>query len=183
MVDRELAYITFTGQAGAHRALRSPRALKGPNGTFLAVLRPGRHPRGSPDPVGSIWCQYRAKQRHGDLFRTIFGVSDQELVFWTQLAHPWDSPLGSQSPKYRFSYVVFMVAARNLDFPYVFKGSQSRFFEYAPSEIIGQEFSSGSRGNGVRSCGSDAAFHTQESQDDVSSQANSLKRGKTRLLP
>ena len=55
------------------------------------------------------------------------------------------------------------------------RGSQSRFFEEAPSGIIGQEFSAGSAGNGVRSCGSDPAFHAQESQDDVSSQANSLK--------
>ena len=59
--------------------------------------------------------------------------------------------------------------------------SQSRFFEEASSGIIGQEFSAGSTGstgssgNGVRSCGSDPAFHAQESQDDVSSQANSLK--------
>ena len=68
------------------------------------------------------------------------------------------------------------------------RGSQSRFFEEASSGIIGQEFSAGSSrihwihyfpllstGNGVRSCGSDPAFHAQESQDDVSSQANSLK--------
>ena len=58
------------------------------------------------------------------------------------------------------------------------RGSQSRFFEEASNGIIGQEFSarsSGSSGNGVRSCGSDPAFHAQESQDEVSSQANSLK--------
>ena len=60
------------------------------------------------------------------------------------------------------------------------RGSQSRFFEEAPSGIIGQEFSAGSAGNGVRSCGSDPAFHAQESQDDVSSQANSLKTGARR---
>ena len=67
------------------------------------------------------------------------------------------------------------------------QASQSRFFEEASSGIRGQEFSSGSSQstgstgstgsgqNGVRSCGSDPAFHAQGSQDDVSSQANSLK--------
>ena len=51
------------------------------------------------------------------------------------------------------------------------RGSQSRFFETLSNGIIGQEFSSGSSGstgNGVRSCGSDPAEHAQESQDDVS---------------
>ena len=58
------------------------------------------------------------------------------------------------------------------------RGTQSRFFEEGSSGIIGQQFSAGSTGstgNGVRSCGSDPAFHAQGSQDDVSSQANSLK--------
>ena len=43
--------------------------------------------------------------------------SEQELVFRGQLAHPWDPPWGSQSPKHRFSISFFMVGARNLDFP------------------------------------------------------------------
>ena len=46
------------------------------------------------------------------------------------------------------------------------RGSQSRKVEEAPNGIEGQEFSAGSAGsrqNGVRSCGSDPAFHAQGS--------------------
>ena len=49
------------------------------------------------------------------------------------------------------------------------------FLRIAPNGIGGQEFIPGSRGNGVRSHSSDPPKHAQESQDDVSSQANSLK--------
>ena len=55
------------------------------------------------------------------------------------------------------------------------------FLRTAPNGIVGLEFihgsrgSRGSRGNGVRSHSSDPPKHAQESQDDVSSQANSLK--------
>ena len=67
------------------------------------------------------------------------------------------------------------------------QASQSQNGEDVSNGIGGQEFSrgfrgfsgssgfSGFRGNGVRSCSSDPPFHAQESQDDVSSQANSLK--------
>ena len=61
-----------TAKNGPLGPLRAPRALKGPIGPFLAVLGRGRHSRGSTDPVGSIWCQYRAKRSHGDLFQTNF---------------------------------------------------------------------------------------------------------------
>ena len=40
----------------------------------------------------------------------------------------------------------------------------------------GSRGSRGFPGNGVRSCSSDPPFHAQEPQDDVSSQANSLKQ-------
>ena len=56
------------------------------------------------------------------------------------------------------------------------------FLRTAPNGIVGLEFipgsrgSRGSRGNGVRSHSSDPPKHAQESQDDVSSQANSLKQ-------
>ena len=46
----------------------------------MAISGPGRHPRGFPDPVGSIWRQYRAKRRHGDLFQTIFDKIQPETV-------------------------------------------------------------------------------------------------------
>ena len=54
------------------------------------------------------------------------------------------------------------------------------FLRTAPNGIGGQEFIRGSRGCsgsgvGVRRCSSGPPFHAQESQDDVSSQANSLK--------
>ena len=49
-------------------------------GPFLAILGRGRHSRGSADPVGSIWRQYRAKRRHGDLFQTIFDKIQPETV-------------------------------------------------------------------------------------------------------
>ena len=52
------------------------------------------------------------------------------------------------------------------------------FLRTAPNGIGGQEFIPGSRGfpgSGVRRCSSGPPFHAQESQDDVSSQANSLK--------
>ena len=52
------------------------------------------------------------------------------------------------------------------------------FLRTAPNKIVGLEFIRGSResrGNGVRSHSSDPPKHAQESQDDVSSQANSLK--------
>ena len=64
------------------------------------------------------------------------------------------------------------------------QASQSQFSEDVSSGIVGQEFTRGSRqspgsrgspGNGVRSRRSDPPFHAQESQDDVSSQTNSLK--------
>ena len=76
--------------------------------------------------------------------------------FRARLAHPWASPMGSQEVP-------------------------EPIFEDAPSEIIGQELirgspgSRGSSGSGVRSRGSDPPFHAPGSQDDVSSQANSLK--------
>ena len=74
-----------------------------------------------------------------------------------------------------------MVGAKNIEVLGAPRGSQSRKCEEAPNGIRGQEFVSGSRqssgyrGNGVRSCGSDPAFHAQESQDVVNSQANSPK--------
>ena len=46
----------------------------------MDILGRGRHPRGSADPVGSIWRQYRAKRRHGDLFQTIFDKIQPETV-------------------------------------------------------------------------------------------------------
>ena len=46
----------------------------------MAVLGRGRHPRGSAAPVGSIWREYRAKRRHGDLFQTIFDKIQPETV-------------------------------------------------------------------------------------------------------
>ena len=55
-----------------------PRAPMGTHGAILAVLGAGRHPRGTPDPVGSIWCYYRAKRSHGDLFQTIFEKTQPE---------------------------------------------------------------------------------------------------------
>ena len=55
------------------------------------------------------------------------------------------------------------------------------FLRTAPNGIVGLEFipgspgSRGSPGNGVRSHSSDPPKHAQEPQDDVRSQANSLK--------
>ena len=75
------------------------------------------------------------------------------------------------SQKHRFSLGFLKVEALS-------GGSQSQNGEDVSSGIRGQEFAAGSTGsgqNGVRSCGSDPAFHAQGSQDDVSSQANSLK--------
>ena len=57
------------------------------------------------------------------------------------------------------------------------RSPRADFLRTAPNGIVGLEFIPGSRGNGVRSHSSDPPKHAQESQDDVSSQANSLKIG------
>ena len=143
-------------------------------GPFLAILGRGRHSRGSADPVGSTWCEYRAKRRHGDPFHTIFDVFGPRIGVPGPARTPLGPPMGLPEP---ITFIFFMTL-KSSGAP---RGSQSRFFEDAPSEIIGQEFSRGFRGsrgspgNGVRSCSSDPPFHAQGSQDDVSSQANSLK--------
>ena len=72
-------------------------------------------------------------------------------------------------------------ASRGLQRPLEASGGPpgADFLRTAPNEIGGQEFSPGFPGfpgSGVRKCGSGPPFHAQESQDDVSSQANSLKQ-------
>ena len=65
---------------GAHRPPGGPRAL-GPPGPenfdfsyLLPVLGAGRHPRGFPEPMGTILAKYQANQTHPDLFQSIFNV-------------------------------------------------------------------------------------------------------------
>ena len=41
-------------------------------GIFRGIIKSGRHPRGFPDPVGSILLEYHLKRSHMDLIRTRF---------------------------------------------------------------------------------------------------------------
>ena len=68
-------------------------------GPFLAVLGRGRHSRGSADPVGSTWCEYRAKRRHGDPFRTIFHVFGARIGVPSPARTPLGRPMGLPEPK------------------------------------------------------------------------------------
>ena len=51
---------------------------------FLRVLEAGRHPRGSPDAVGSILYKYRPKRSHGDLIRVNF----DDFVYFCHILKP-----------------------------------------------------------------------------------------------
>ena len=53
---------------------------------FFGVSQAERHPRGSPDAVGSILYKYRPKRSHGDLIRVNF---DDYMCF----PHIWQPPL------------------------------------------------------------------------------------------
>ena len=64
----------------------------------MAVLGRGRHSRGSADPVGSIWCQYRPKRSHDDPFRTIFDVFGPRIGVPSPARTPLGALKGPQGP-------------------------------------------------------------------------------------